>query len=185
MKLSDAVELIVRDMCGWNDSRFADAYLCAAHASDEELKLVGLDVNQDVMRSTIASIISTEADITQSLVAARIQSEGEARQIAILNGVNLVPFIHASCSLCEQPVSNVGLAVEIMARGGEAPKFPEAVEWILTTGNDVPDELRAAMNKSIDESIAALGIWVGKDKDGNAIYDEKEIVDALGGTNVN
>ena len=179
MELSKAVGIIVRDMCGFNDHEFADAFMTVAFSNSIDVGMHGVDINIESMRSSVASIISKEADITQSLVLARCQSAGEAKQIALLNDVELLPYIHQSCSLCETPVNNYGLAMFIISVGPEAPKFSESIDWILEVGKDVPEEVREALTMSIDEQFAALGVDVGVDCDGNPTYNDNDIIKAL------
>ncbi|AGG58053.1 hypothetical protein VPAG_00017 [Vibrio phage douglas 12A4] len=179
MNLKEAVEIIIRDMCGFNDHKFAEAFMMVAYSKPEDVGMHGVDINLESMKSSVASIISKEADITQSLVMARCQSAGEAKQIALLNNVDLIPYIHQSCSLCETPVNNYGLAMFIISIGPEAPKFSESIDWIIEVGKDVPEEVRQSLVMSIDEQFEALGVNVELGSDGEPLYDDKEIINAL------
>lgn len=181
MKINEAVLIILRDMCGYNDSAFAEAFLCAAYSTDEELEKQGVMLDTSIMRNTISSLISKHADVTQALVHARLQSAGEAKQLALINGFELIPLIHASCSLCETPIGSFGVALAVVNSDCEAPKFGEAIDWLLTTGHDVPEEIRKEMMETVDQAFASIGVESRQGKKGEVFYETDTITSALSG----
>lgn len=179
MKINEAVKIIMRDMCGYNDCSFAEAFLCAAYSSAEDLEKEGVILDTEVMRKAVSSIISKNADVTQALVHARLQSAGEAKQLAMINGFDLIPVIHSACSLCETPINNFSVALAVVNTDFEAPKFGEAIDWILTTGHDVPKEVREEMIKTVDCALASMGVKPQIGKKGEVFYEANDITAAL------
>lgn len=151
MILEEAIAILNADLLGLKQEDYANAWLKVAF-TEEDLSESNYD--QDTMLDLLSSVLSKQTGGTKSVIRSVLHSPNAAKAMAARNYVDLKWVLERHLMQWDKPINNAGLALVIMAAGGESPKFGDALAYIMETGEDVDPEIREAVINEFNQAVA-------------------------------
>ncbi|WJT09257.1 hypothetical protein [Vibrio harveyi] len=151
MQLNKAIAILNADLLGLRQKEYSNAWLTIAF-SDEDLS--DTPFNQEAMRDILATTLARQTGGTKSVLLSVINSPLDAKAVAARNYIDLKWVLEAFLMQCDKPVNSYDLALVVLAAGPEAPKFNDALGYVMETGTDVPQDVRSQVVEQFNDAVA-------------------------------
>nr|WP_321458679.1 hypothetical protein [uncultured Vibrio sp.] len=152
MKTIEAATIVLKDLLGESNPEFASAYVQLAYTDQQELDQLEVDFKADSMRTILANVLAERTGTLPTVVKASIATKPQFCHFALMNHLAWQSLVNHAVSQCNADIPSLAVAKTVLLHPG-CPKFPEACEYVLETGEDVPEEFRAEFTAFFNESV--------------------------------
>lgn len=156
MNLANAIAALNADMLGVKQDDYHNAYLAVAFADPTNQVLIESAFNPESMLNLLGSVLEKRTGATKSLIMAAMDSPNGAKSIAAKNFIDLKWVLEKDLMQFDKPIPNANVAVVIYLAGPEAPKFSDALAYLMELGEDVPDLVRKEVTDAFNEALASF-----------------------------
>lgn len=152
MKTIEAATIVLRDLLGESNPEFATAYVQLAYTDQQELDQLEVEFNADSMRTILANVLAERTGTLPTVVKASIITKPQFCHFALMNHLAWQSLVKHAVSQCDSEIPSVAVAKTVLLYP-DCPKFPEACEYVLETGEDVPGDFREEFTAFFNETV--------------------------------
>jgi len=153
MNLHNAIGILTADMLGVKQDDYHNAYLTVAFASPDEPEIVESAFSPESMLNLLGSVLAKRTGGTKQLIMASVGTPNAVKALALRNYIDLKWVLEKDLMQFNKPIQNVNVALVIFVTGNQAPKFGDAVAYLLSEGQDVPEDMRKEITETFEQAV--------------------------------